>query len=439
MAEPKYEDGRVERFRGDQLVVALPHLDLVRGELTRLRAHMETQSDALLGLALITIDNMRTVVGALSKDAKTTEALAQCGAEFPEQQGRKIANLDRLLRALRALFACRYAHWTPTMGKNRVVGSVKGFPHLGGGAVGDPVKANGRQFRVSVGGPEAGQGVRVAVLDTAVASRPELVGHFLGRSDAFFPPERPPGNGKPPSTLGHGTFATGLIVRRAPRAAVELHRILDRDATGEAWDAAKEMARLAGSGVDILNMSCGAMTDDNKEPLVLARAVELLTPDVVIVAAAGNHGDIRQHPGPGLEGIEPVTPIWPAAMNNVVAVAAADAAGQLAEFSPKAPWVTLVAPGVEVESTYLNGDVSLQPPAGAAANTRPPSRKFQGFALWSGTSFAAANVSGAIAARTRPGQKSAREALEDLKRGSSYPTTDVDDGVRPFTLDDLGS
>ncbi len=437
MAQPMYEDGRVERFRGDQLVVALPHLNLVCGELTRLRAHLQTESDAVLGLALITINNLRTVMDALANDARTAEALAQCGAEFPEQQGRNIANLDRLLRALRALFACRYARWTPTMGKNRVVGSVKGFPHLGGGGVGDPLKSDGSQFAASPNEPDSGRGVRVAVLDTAVAAHPNLVGHFLAAPDAFFPPKRPPGEGTPPSTLGHGTFATGLIVRRAPRAAVELHRILDRDATGEAWCAAKEMARLAGSGVEILNMSCGLMTDDNKEPLVLARAVELLTPDVVIVAAAGNHGDIDQHPNPELEGIESVTPIWPAAMNNVVAVDAADGTGRLADFSPRAPWVTLVAPGVNVESTFLDDATNLQPAPGGGAAAQ--SSRSTGFARWSGTSFAAANVSGAIAARTRPDHKSAREALEDLKQGSPYSTSSADDGVRPFTLDDLGS
>jgi hypothetical protein len=41
---------------------------------------------------------------------------------------------------------------------------------------------------------------------------------------------------------------------------------------------------------------------------------------------------------------------------------------------------------------------------------------FTGYAAWSGTSFAAATVSGAIAARTVPGRVTAREALDQLLR-----------------------
>jgi len=435
MAEAIYQNGRIERFRGDQLVVALPHLRLVCADLARLGAQVSTEPDAFLGLALITLENPGTITSRLSEDGETQEALARCGSEFPEQPDRTATDLDRLLRALRALFACRYAHWTPTMGKNRVMGSVKGFPHLGGGGVGDPEKSDGTRFGSSLDDPESGRGVRVAVLDTAVASHPKLVGHFLGTSDAFFPPEHPPGGGPPPSTLGHGTFATGLIVRRAPGAAVELHRVLEVDATGDTWFAAKEMARLAGSGIDLVNMSCGLMTDDNKEPLVLSRAVELLTPDVVIVAAAGNHGDVDAQANPELAGIEPVTPIWPAAMHDVVAVGATNDSGRLAEFSPRAPWVTLVAPGVGVESTFLDGQIRLPHLPSGAAGATPASPSFAGFARWSGTSFAAANVTGAIAARTRPGRRSAREALEELLEPSQ--AAGVDQGIRPFTSDDL--
>jgi membrane-anchored mycosin MYCP len=436
MAKAKIETGRVEQYRGDQLVVALPHLKVVCHELDRLGAQLETDTDEALGLALLTVENTAAVAGRLSDDTEIQEALVRCGPEFPEQLGRNTSQLDLLLRALRALFACRYAHWAPTMGKNRVVGSVKGFPHLGGGGVGDPMESGGGQFEASLGVSDTGGGVRVAVLDTAVVSHPELIGHFLAPPGAFFPPGQLPADGPLPSTLGHCTFATGLIVRRAPGAALEVRKVLEADATGDTWGAAKAMARLAGSGVDIINMSCGLMTDDNREPLLLSRAVELLTPDVVIVAAAGNHGDIDQHPIPGLEGIEPVTPIWPAAMNNVVAVTAANEAGEFAEFSPKAPWVDLVAPGVNVESTFLNGNVSLQRPANRATEATPEPRTFGGFARWSGTSFAAAAVSGTIAARTRPGHVGAQEALEELLQASpaSVPSAD---GIRPFTLEDL--
>jgi membrane-anchored mycosin MYCP len=39
-------------------------------------------------------------------------------------------------------------------------------------------------------------------------------------------------------------------------------------------------------------------------------------------------------------------------------------------------------------------------------------------ARWSGTSFAAATVSGAIASRTEPGRRTAHEALDELRSGA---------------------
>jgi len=76
------------------------------------------------------------------------------------------------------------------------------------------------------------------------------------------------------------------------------------------------------------------------------------------------------------------------------------------------PWVDVAACGMEVSSTYLKGDVNLESVHGK------PDQPFDGFATWSGTSFAAAEVSGAIAARTVPGEVGARTALAQLLRES---------------------
>ena len=75
-----------------------------------------------------------------------------------------------------------------------------------------------------------------------------------------------------------------------------------------------------------------------------------------------------------------------------------------APFSPKAPWVDCEARGFEFAAAYPNDT---------------------GWATWSGTSFAAAVVTGAVAARTVPAVVSAREVLEQLLAdGSSV--------VKPF-------
>src|SRR5262245_19428824 len=436
MAKARIETGRVEEYRGDQLVVALPHLEVVRRELSRLGARPAAEADEGLGLALLTLQSTAAVVDRLRADVKVRETLVSFASEFQQKRGRDPSDLDLLLRGRRELFAIRFAQWVPTMGKNRVVGKVKGFPHLGGGGVGYPTKSTGHQFRLSLDASDAGRGARVAMLDTAVVTHPELVGHFVAPRDALIPLEQLGAAQPLMVTQGHGTFVAGMILRWAPSAELDVRKVLEGDATGDAWGAAKEMVRLAGSGVDILNLSCGCFTDDDEPPLVLARAVDRLSPDVVIVAAAGNHGDIDKDPRPELPGLEPVTPMWPAALEGVVAVGAGDGRGKLASFSPRAPWVELVAPGVHVESTYLEGEVSTQLVKKGATQVKKRLGRFDGFARWSGTSFAAAAVSGAIAAHTRPGHVSAREALQEIldpSRGQS-----IGGGtVRRFTVKDL--
>ena len=47
---------------------------------------------------------------------------------------------------------------------------------------------------------------------------------------------------------------------------------------------------------------------------------------------------------------------------------------------------------------------------------------FRGYARWSGTSFAAATVTGAIAARTSPDESPARTALTELVAGGGIVT-----------------
>jgi subtilisin family serine protease len=90
-----------------------------------------------------------------------------------------------------------------------------------------------------------------------------------------------------------------------------------------------------------------------------------------------------------------------------VAVGATDAERNVPEWSPEPknwPWVNVLATGKDVTSTFINGRVEL--PKG--------SKDFKGFATWSGTSFAAAKVSGAVAAGTVPGRASAATALREL-------------------------
>jgi subtilisin family serine protease len=80
----------------------------------------------------------------------------------------------------------------------------------------------------------------------------------------------------------------------------------------------------------------------------------------------------------------------------MIAVGAADATQdparpRVADFSNYGPWVSVYADGVDVLGPYFRPGYPAQP-AGAVP-------QYNGYAVWSGTSFSAAIVTGKIAAR----------------------------------------
>jgi len=328
------------------------------------------------------------VVGALSTEDQ--KRLQQLGW---------IPDLDRFLWALRKLFAAEYAGWTPTLGKNRLVGNVGGGGRISHGGGNNPSQAAAPVTPLLH--PEAASlRTTVGIVDTAVAGQPALVGGWVGGS-ADVLAERP----QYPAVAGHGTFVTGLVRKTAPGCVVKVRKVLDPD-TGEAdaWTVANEIVALGRTGLDVLNLSLVCYTEDGQPPLVLASAIDRLDPHVVVVAAAGNHGDFGDDPN------ERRKPAWPAALDDVIAVGAARQDGTRPSFTPaNVPWIDVCAPGVAVVSTYLTGQVELN-------LSDPPSEteEFEGWAEWDGSSFAAALVSGAIAARTDACQVPARQAWLDL-------------------------
>jgi membrane-anchored mycosin MYCP len=138
--------------------------------------------------------------------------------------------------------------------------------------------------------------------------------------------------------------------------------------------------------------------------------VERLSSRVLLVAAAGNHGNVGAKPE-GYPGPWPKrnSALWPAAFTDVIAVGATDAEGTVAPFTPDVRWIDAYVPGVDLLSTFVNARVER-----SAGDT-----EFSGFARWSGTSFAAAVLSGLIAAKVHPGSGSAREAaMRELAEGT---------------------
>ncbi|GIE78772.1 hypothetical protein Aph02nite_47220 [Actinoplanes philippinensis] len=406
-----------------QVVVALPHLGMVLTALDEAREragsdpgrlHAGAQTSDALELALVTLPDPERAATAL-------ESWAQIGGD------RGGPPLDRILAAVRAGFGRQYCGWSPLLGKNRMVGEVHGRQRSAAApasAATQDGRAAGIQGRTAGGSgaaPASGEvshggggapvaiarpawadrpgatpnGVVVGLIDTAMVNHDYLTGAWTG-------PYPGAGDGRPVrAEAGHATFIAGLVRRHAPAATLSVHPVLD--GTADAWTTAHQIVAAGRAGADVLNLSFVCYTDDGDGPLVLATALERLGRDTVVVAAAGNHGylaDGRDH-----------QPAFPAAFPNVVAVGA-----EGAPFSAKGPWITALAPGTDLESTYLSGTVSVwEDPdgAGPAPATRHD-KTFQGYARWSGTSFAAAVVSALIAERTVPGRISAAEVAAEL-------------------------
>ncbi|MFB4317977.1 S8 family serine peptidase [Actinomadura sp. 21ATH] len=181
---------------------------------------------------------------------------------------------------------------------------------------------------------------------------------------------------------GHGTFVAGVLLRRAPSARLRAYRVVGGDGVGDELDVIRALGRLADAGgADVVNLSIGCHTYDDRPSPVLARAVAAFGRGTAVVACAGNTATDR--------------PFWPAALKPVIAVAALDGPDR-AWFSNYGWWVDACAPGTGVTSSFVR--------FGA----------FEGYASWSGTSFAAPDVAGRIAALAAAGGEPAAAAADRL-------------------------
>ena len=188
-------------------------------------------------------------------------------------------------------------------------------------------------------------------------------------------------DGDPADDNGHGTHVAGIIAARgnngvgvaglAWRARIMAVKVLGPDASGDMATVAEGVRYAVAHGARVINLSLTGASPGTD----LADAVaEAATANVLVVAAAGNtHND------------DDAIAAYPAALDalNLIAVTSSDQRGALA---PSASFgrtsVDLAAPGEEILSTRRGG----------------------GYELRSGSSMAAAQVSGAavLLASARP-------------------------------------
>jgi hypothetical protein len=288
------------------------------------------------------------------------------------------------------------------MGRNRGVGdNVAGGGSMIYGGLDEPghvekeAKVFTRLKRTWTNRPsQPGSGVKVGVVDTQVSLTSQLAGAILTRSTDIL---RVPA----PYRAGHATFVAGVILSAAPGASLEVRGVLDENGRANSWDAANAIVELGNSGVDILNLSFGCMTGDGQAPLALTTAVDLISSKTVVVSSAGNLPRMEDRKKLTLDlnnGQDIDSAVsFPAALNNVIAVGSTTPLGEW-DYSPRGAWIDAYADGTAVTSTFLD------------------TNGYKGFARWTGTSFSAALVSGAIAQKTKPGEVYASGAWQHVRQ-----------------------
>jgi subtilisin family serine protease len=206
-----------------------------------------------------------------------------------------------------------------------------------------------------------GQGVIVAVIDTAIdAAHPELLGAIAGNFDAV-------GKG-PAKAESHGTGIAGILVARsrltgvAPEAKLLSVRAFSgggaKPAQSTTFQLLKAIDWAFASGARVMNMSFAGPIDPLLERIIKAAAEK----GAVFIAAAGNNGP-------------KAAPVYPAAYPDVIAVTATDEADKLYGKANRGDYIFIAAPGVDILAPAPKGRYELS----------------------SGTSMAAAHVSGVVA------------------------------------------
>lgn len=248
-------------------------------------------------------------------------------------------------------------------------------------------------------GKPAGEGVLVAVIDTGQAES-ALGGAWesahLRVDAADIDRLDVDGDGVLDFEAGHGTFISGIIAQVAPGADVLMIAAISPSGVTDDLTVARALVRARGAGAAIVNLSLGGYAESDAVPLGLAAALRNDKDGcVVVVAAAGNDGASR--------------PFYPAALPGVIAVAALNSSGRRAGFSNFGPWVDAAADGDRLVSTFVTGKVMTDSDGDGQADVFG-----MPYAYWSGTSFAAPQVSAAIAARMSATGQSAADAAHGL-------------------------
>ncbi len=203
----------------------------------------------------------------------------------------------------------------------------------------------------------------VAVIDTGVDyTHPDLSANYVNLGYDWVNNDNDPMDDN-----GHGTHCAGIIaavtdngigIAGIAQVKIMAEKVLNEKGIGYSSWIANGIVHAVDSGAKVISMSFGSPAPS----MTIKRACNYAwKKGCLLVAAAGNDGLGRLN--------------YPAAYLSVVAVGAIDENDKRAYFSNYGKGIELVAPGVDIPSTYLN----------------------DGYKLLDGTSMAAPHVSGVAA------------------------------------------
>ncbi|MDP5272705.1 S8 family peptidase [Chengkuizengella axinellae] len=267
---------------------------------------------------------------------------------------------------------------------------------------------------------EKGKGIVIAIIDTGCdRDHPDLKDRVIGGRN-FTSDD----NGNPnkfSDYIGHGTHVAGTIaasingsgvVGVAPEASLLILKALGGKYGSGSYDWIINAINYAvDRNVDIISMSLGGPHNIPELHQAVLNAVEK---NILVVCAAGNEGDGRSHTNEYS---------YPGSYNEVISVGAIDFQKRSAYFTNSNNEVDVVAPGVNVISTYPRGK----------------------FTELSGTSMATPHVSGALALLKNISEKEFGRHLSEaelyaqlIKRTVSvgYPKTIEGNGLVSLALPD---
>ena len=216
-----------------------------------------------------------------------------------------------------------------------------------------------------------GEGIKIAVIDSGCdINHDSIKDNIIGVRN--FTDEDRKNQNIVIDRVGHGTHVVGIIAAKgqnntvvgvAPDVGIYVLKAIDRTGSGKLSWVVNAINYAVKLKVDIISMSLGMSQSNGK----LERAIkEAINKDILVVCAAGNDGDGNS---------ESFEYSYPAAYPDVISVGAVDKNGVPASFSNSNLAIDLLAPGVNILSTFPNNQ----------------------FAILSGTSMAAPHVSGSLA------------------------------------------